>query len=147
MDNGKVLYQIHVNKLLSSPQIEKELIKYLIFHELLHQNGYWNHDTEFRKREWSYPDSDKWDGILDSLMIEYNMDIPLMDSVKTELHTHVDEKLEDDTFVKTDEKKENSNFDPGADGVQEGIKYCRNCGNKLPSSAKFCDKCGTKMDY
>lgn len=75
------------------------------------------------------------------------MDIPLMDSVKTELHTHVDEKLEDDTFVKTDEKKENSNFDPGADGVQEGIKYCRNCGNKLPSSAKFCDKCGTKMDY
>ena len=149
MDNGKVLYQIHVNKLLSSPHIEKELIKYLIFHELLHQNGYWNHDAEFRKREWSYPDSDKWDGILDSLMIEYNMDIPLMDSVRTELHTHVDEKPEDkdDTFVKTDEKKENPNFDPGADGVQEGIKYCRNCGNKLPSSAKFCDKCGTKTDY
>ena len=149
MDNGKVLYQIHVNKLLSSPQIEKELIKYLIFHELLHQNGYWNHDTEFRKREWSYPDSDKWDGILDSLMIEYNMDIHLMDSVRTELHTHIDGKLEDedDTSVKTDEKKENPNFDPGADGVQEGIKYCRNCGNKLPSSAKFCDKCGTKTDY
>lgn len=75
VDNGKVLYQLHVNKLLSSPRIEKELIKYLIFHELLHENGYWDHDMEFRKREWSYPESAKWDNILDTLEFEYNLDI------------------------------------------------------------------------
>ena len=34
-----------------------------------------------------------------------------------------------------------------AKGVCEGVKYCRNCGNKLPAAAKFCDKCGNKTDY
>ena len=32
-------------------------------------------------------------------------------------------------------------------GVQKGFKYCRNCGNKLPDTAKFCDRCGEEMDY
>lgn len=32
-------------------------------------------------------------------------------------------------------------------GVQKGFKYCRNCGNKLPDTAKFCDKCGERLDY
>lgn len=155
VDNGKVLYQLHVNKLLSSPRIDKELIKYLIFHELLHQNGYWSHDIEFRKREWAYPDSDKWDGILDSLVLEYNLDIQFENAVGTESHIPVaDEKkvgenTEDiENIVKTEnETDDNPYFDPNASGVQPGIKYCRNCGNKLPRSAKFCDKCGTRMDY
>lgn len=147
IDNGRVFYQLTVNKLLSSPRIEKEVIKYLIFHELLHQNGYWNHDMEFRIREWSYPDSDKWDGILDSLGIEYNLDIPLKDSVKNELHDLKEQVVENDTEDVKKEERDNSNYNPNADGVQEGYKYCRNCGNKLPVSARFCDKCGNKVDY
>ena len=46
-----------------------------------------------------------------------------------------------------EEKDNNPYFNSSASGVQEGIKYCRNCGNRLPKSAKFCDKCGTMMDY
>lgn len=138
IDDGKVLYQLHINKILSSPKIDRELIKYLIFHELLHQNGYWNHDMDFRIREWSYPESDKWDSILDSLTLEYNLDIQLKDSVKDEKHS-----FENDSDIKT----ENPYFNPNAKGVCEGVKYCRICGNKLPVSAKFCDKCGMKLDY
>ena len=155
MDNDRLLYQIHVNKVLSSPKIDRELIKYLIFHELLHQNGYWNHDMEFRKREWQYPNSDKWDGILDSLCIEYNLDIHFKDSVATEMHVLFENSSEQE---QTENQKEESvtpqeisndipHFNPSADGVQIGFKYCQNCGNKLPVNSKFCDKCGKKIDY
>ena len=146
IDDGKVLYQIHVNKLLSSPKIDKELIKYLIFHEWLHQNGYWAHDMDFRIREWSYPESEKWDGILDSLSLEYNLDIQYKDSVRFETHPFETDNTDNDV-VQDDIKEENLFFDPGAKGVCEGWKYCRNCGNKLPAIAKFCDKCGNKTDY
>ena len=145
-DDGKMLYQIHVNKLLSSPKIDKELIKYLIFHEWLHQNGYWAHDMDFRLREWSYPESEKWDGILDSLSLEYNLDIQYKDSVRFEIHPFETANVENE-LANDDIKEENLFFDPGAKGVCEGVKYCRNCGNKLPAAAKFCDKCGNKTDY
>jgi len=146
IDDGKVLYQIHVNKLLSSPKIDKELIKYLIFHEWLHQNGYLAHDMDFRIREWSYPESEKWDGILDSLSLEYNLDIQYKDSVRFETHPFETDNTDNDV-VQDDIKEENLFFDPDAKGVCEGWKYCRNCGNKLPATAKFCDKCGNKTDY
>ena len=146
IDDGKALYQIHVNKLLSSPKIDKELIKYLIFHEWLHQNGYWAHDMDFRIREWSYPESEKWDGILDSLSLEYNLDIQYKDSVRFETHPFETDNTDNDV-VQDDIKEENLFFDPGAKGVCEGWKYCRNCGNKIPTTAKFCDKCGNKTDY
>lgn len=86
-------YEIHVNKLLSSPDIDPEVIKYLVFHELLHQNGYWAHDDEFRKREWQYPDSARLDGILDGLYFKYDMDELMKDAVYNEFHSHLpDEK-------------------------------------------------------
>ncbi len=122
---GDSKYQISINRLLSSPKIDREVIKYLIFHELLHQNGYWLHDEEFRKREWQYPNSAEWDGVLDSLALEYNMDEIPQGAVCSESH------------IDKDKPK----------GVQAGFKYCRNCGNKLPDTAKFCDRCGEKMDY
>ena len=82
-------YEIHVNKLLSSPDIDLEVIKYLIFHELLHQNGYWAHDDEFRKREWQYPDSARLDGTLDGLYFKYDMDELMKDAVYNEFHSHL----------------------------------------------------------
>lgn len=71
--DDKKKYQIYINKLLSSPNVDKEVIKYLIFHELLHQNGYWNHDMDFREREWQYPNSAELDGFLDNISLEYDM--------------------------------------------------------------------------
>ena len=144
IDNGKILYQIHINKLLSSPLIDRELIKYLIFHELLHENGYWRHDMEFRMREWSYPESEKWDGILDSLSLKYNLDVYYKDSLKNESHS-LDVANDENESIETSE--DNIFFNSNATGVCEGIKYCRNCGNKLPVTAKFCDKYGTGVDY
>lgn len=79
-------------------------------------------------------------GILDSLGVEYNMEVQFKDSIKNEKHILTDIDNEQ-------EIKDNPHFDSNANGVQKGIKYCRNCGNKLPESAKFCDKCGSKIDY
>lgn len=133
-------YEIHVNKLLSSPDIDPEVIKYLIFHELLHQNGYWAHDDEFRKREWQYPDSTRLDGILDGLYFKYDMDELMKDAVYNEFHSHLPEEKKSDV-----DQSETST--PAPKGIQKGFKYCRNCGNKLPETARFCDRCGEKMDY
>jgi hypothetical protein len=168
-DAEKILYQIHINKILSSPDINREVIKYLIFHELLHENGYWSHDMEFRKLEWQYPNSAELDGILDSLALEYDMDeiyknavayeepelpeiksgdgqaeIKSGDEQPTQQNGISDDVSSNDN---SNEAEQNSSFNPKAKGVIKGYKYCRNCGNKLPDTAKFCDKCGSRVDY
>lgn len=67
-------YSISINKLLCSPEVEPETVEYLIYHELLHACGYWNHNDEFREQEWKYADSDEHDGFLDELFIRYKID-------------------------------------------------------------------------
>ncbi len=162
--DGNIYYQIHVNKLLSSPKVNREVIKYLIFHELLHQNGYWSHDEEFRKREWQYPNSAEWDGFLDSLGITYKMELldekavfneePAFEFVSPKNAMEEDENGAKQESVTSHSEESGSSeemptpvFNPSAKGVLEGIKYCRNCGNKLPLAAKFCDKCGESAEY
>lgn len=142
--NGRQEYEIHINKLLSSPEVDREVIKYLIFHELLHRNGYWNHDGEFRKREWQYPNSAELDGILDTLSLKYNMDEVEKNAVYNELHMRNDVQEDEETQDVIDNKQGEPELPKG---VQKGYKYCRNCGNKLPDSAKFCNKCGERTDY
>lgn len=137
-EQNEIEYEIHVNKLVSSPSVDPEVIKYLIFHELLHANGYWEHNMEFRKREWEYPNSAELDGVLDTLALKYNMDELLKNGVRTEDYSR-DEKIFETVVDK--EKTESIN------GIQVGFKYCRNCGNKLPNDSKFCDKCGERVDY
>ncbi len=65
---------ISINKLLFSEQVNRETVKYLIYHELLHACGYWHHDEEFRKLEWKYPNADEHDGFLDELFQRYKID-------------------------------------------------------------------------
>ena len=147
--NDEFRYAIEVNLLFSSPQIDREVIKYLLFHELLHGNGYWNHDEEFRKREWMYPNSAELDGILDSLSTKYKVE----KYEKYKLQVDAREKK-----IEGHEAEHDKNSNPSANdnkedteqqprGVQKGFKYCRNCGNKLPDTANFCDRCGEEMDY
>ncbi|MBZ4664866.1 DEAD/DEAH box helicase family protein [Mahella sp.] len=71
-DDGSVV--IAINKLLCSPDVPPDVIKYVIYHELLHANGYWNHDEAFRSEEWKYPNSDELDGFLDELFLRYKID-------------------------------------------------------------------------
>jgi len=162
-------FQIHVNKVISSPDVDREVVKYLLFHELLHANGYWKHDDKFRNREWQYPNSDELDGFLDELSIRYDMEDIWKNAVRTEKYlengsveqmsykVESDKIIEEDNTSSIDLAKEeisvkedissDEHFNPSAKGVMTGYKYCRNCGHKVPESAKFCDKCGERMDY
>lgn len=146
-DKTGTYYQIHINKILSSPKVDKEVIKYLLFHELLHQNGYWNHDIEFRKREWQYPNSAELDGRIDGLWLDFKMEGLYKDSVANEIPDFAlnDENVGNEFCVADNEDKtDDEKYDKNAAGVQEGYQYCMNCGYKLPITANFCQKCGTK---
>ena len=109
-----------------------------MFHELLHASGLWKHDENFRCEEWQYPDSEKWDGFLDSLDLQYKLDIP---ALKREFNEQEPRELVEDS------QAENPTFKPAAPGVKTGFKYCRNCGNRMPDTAKFCNKCGQNVMY
>ncbi|WP_270771120.1 DEAD/DEAH box helicase [Intestinibacter bartlettii] len=78
---------IRINNLLSSPMVNQNVIKYLIYHELLHASGFWQHNKEFRKKEWLYENADVYDNFLDRLMIDYDIKSALdeMDQEKSEL--------------------------------------------------------------
>jgi len=149
-EDGSYEYKIQINKLLSSPEVSREVIKYLIYHELLHKNGHYKHDMIFRELEWKYPESDELDGFLDELVLRYNLDIPL----RADQYDN-DEKvsgLAEDIFSGSDtipnQGEVGSQKEDGLSINSDGkYKYCRNCGNKLPSDANFCDKCGGNTNY
>lgn len=65
---------IRINKLLSSPKVNQNVIKYLIYHELLHASGFDKHDMKFRNIEWKYKNSEIYDSFLDRLFIDYNIE-------------------------------------------------------------------------
>jgi superfamily II DNA or RNA helicase len=64
---------IRINKIMSSPQAPRETLKFLIYHELLHANGYWPHNVLFRDTEWKYPKSDEHNSFLDSLKLRFKI--------------------------------------------------------------------------
>jgi hypothetical protein len=74
-ENQGTQYTIIINILLSSTDVDRNIVKYLVYHEMLHKQGYWEHDDKFRELEWSFPDSEELDGFLDELTIRYHMDI------------------------------------------------------------------------
>ena len=149
--NDKMYFQLTVNKMYSSPKVDKEVVKYLIFHELLHANGWWEHDDDFRNREWQYPNSAEYDGRIDTLCLEYNIkttknnEIPEIDY--SSFNAISDNKDNNNSVLLNESSEHNSELIKDARGISEGYKYCRNCGNKLPVSANFCDKCGERIDY
>ncbi len=71
-DDGS--FVIAINRLLCSPDVSPEVVKYLLYHELLHANGFWNHNEAFRTAEWEYPNSDELDGFIDELFLRYKID-------------------------------------------------------------------------
>lgn len=145
MENEEDIYKIYVNKLMSSPQVDREVIKYLIYHELLHKNGYFKHDDKFRVLEWKYPNSEELDGFMDEMAIKYNLDI-------LNKETKGENEVAEDVITKiVEEASINSNDDIlSKDSDTQNTKkhkFCRNCGNKLPEDANFCDKCGNDTRY
>jgi len=66
-------YFIRINRIMSSPQVPRETLKFLIYHELLHANGYWNHGVLFRDTEWKYPNTDEHNSFLDTLNMRFKI--------------------------------------------------------------------------
>lgn len=46
---------IRINKLLDSPDVDQEIVKFVIYHELLHKR-FWRHDKNFYEKEHMYPE-------------------------------------------------------------------------------------------
>jgi len=65
--------QIFVNNVLNSISVDEEVIKYLIYHECLHQEIH-DHSKAFRDKEHKYPDFQKWDNFLDYKFRDYTKD-------------------------------------------------------------------------
>lgn len=62
---------IHINCLLNSQSVPEEVVKYVIYHECLHQEFY-GHPAEFRQKEYLYPDFQKWENFLDYQLKDFN---------------------------------------------------------------------------
>lgn len=145
IEDEQDIYKIYVNKLMSSPQVDREVIKYLIYHELLHKNGYFKHDDKFRELEWKYPNSEELDGFMDEMAIRYKLDIPNKE-ITYESQIADDVLTERVVDIKLDNDKDILSKDNDTQNVEK-YKYCRSCGNKLPKDANFCDKCGNNTRY
>ena len=63
--------EIRINRVLNSIDIPEEVVKYVIYHECLHQYMP-NHSRSFRKLEHKYPDFEKWEYFLDYKLRGFN---------------------------------------------------------------------------
>jgi hypothetical protein len=63
---------IRINCLLNSPDVPRETVKYVIYHELLHRD-YWNHDKAFRAVEHKYPEYTEHERFLDYQISKFEM--------------------------------------------------------------------------
>lgn len=66
---GKIL----INMVLNSSQVPKEVVKYVIYHELLHRD-YWNHNKAFRIQEHMYPDYIEHERFLDGTFKKFKFE-------------------------------------------------------------------------
>lgn len=134
-------HTIFINILLSSPQVSREAVKYIMYHELLHAIGFWKHDQIFRSAEWKYPDSENLDGELDAISLKYNINYKELAKLRFQKEDNKKDKIKDIN------ESEDNNFLDDKSKTQIDSKFCRECGNELPLKAKFCDKCGSNVEY
>ncbi len=60
-------YSIRINQVLNSKDVPREVVKYVIYHEMLHRDIH-KHGPLFRREEHKYPNYEKWDHFLDCNM-------------------------------------------------------------------------------
>lgn len=63
---------IRINKFLDSPEVDREVIKFLIYHEMLHRD-YHKHDKDFYREEHKYPNYTEHNRFLDHKIYNYKM--------------------------------------------------------------------------
>lgn len=64
---------ILINRLLNSVSVPREAVKFVIYHECLHQE-FQRHPWGFRRRERQYPDFQKWEHFLDYQLKDFERD-------------------------------------------------------------------------
>lgn len=65
-------HNIEVNSVLNSSKVPVEVIKYLLYHEMLHRD-YPYHDKEFRVAEHKFPKFEEWDHFLNDTMNKFDI--------------------------------------------------------------------------
>lgn len=65
-------HDIEINTILNSKDVPKEVVKYIIYHEMLHRDNPY-HDKAFREEEHKYPKYEEWDHFLDDNMNRFDI--------------------------------------------------------------------------
>lgn len=68
----RATHNIMINSVLNSKDVPREVIKYVIYHEMLHYNNM-SHDSFFRELEHKYPNYEEWDHFLDAHMEQFDI--------------------------------------------------------------------------
>ena len=68
MDN----HSIKINSVLNSRDVPKEVVKFVIYHELLHRDNP-NHDQAFREKEHKYHRYEEWESFLFNNMLKFDI--------------------------------------------------------------------------
>jgi hypothetical protein len=63
--------RIRINCLLNSKDVPREVIKFVLYHEMLHRDNMF-HDKDFYEEEHKYPNYVKWDRFLDNKMGKFD---------------------------------------------------------------------------
>ena len=67
---------ILINCVLNSKDVPREVVKYVIYHELLHRDN-WKHDKTFRAKEHQFPNWTEYDRFLDFTFPQFNLNYAL----------------------------------------------------------------------
>lgn len=65
-------HNILINCVLNSKDVPKEVVKFVIYHEMLHLNNM-SHDAFFYELEHNYPNYEEWDHFLDAHMKQFDI--------------------------------------------------------------------------
>jgi superfamily II DNA or RNA helicase len=68
----RATHNIMINSVLNSKDVPREVVKFVIYHEMLHYNNM-NHDSFFRELEHKYPNYEVWDHFLDAHMEQFDI--------------------------------------------------------------------------
>lgn len=65
-------HNIEINCVLNSKDVKSEVIKFLLYHEMLHREN-WYHDKAFYEEEHKYPDWEEYDNFLKEKMYKFDI--------------------------------------------------------------------------
>lgn len=65
-------HNIEINCVLNSKDVKPEVIKFLLYHEMLHREN-WYHDKAFREEEHKFPNWEEYDNFLSEKMYKFDI--------------------------------------------------------------------------